>query len=215
MISAGLSLFLVIGEPPAKAAEFDSELAIRREEEDLRSPRTPDTNDQEIVVTGARTALPVTALPLTVDVLGGEDFQQQVAVSGSLVDAVAARLPAFSPTREKLSGMGETLRGRSALFAINGVPQSTPIRDGSRDGYTIDPFFIDRVEVIYGSNALQGIGATGGVVNQVTVGAPRIDGVALRSLLQGSAQAGLEEEALGGKAGALMSWRKGGWDATF
>ena len=87
-----------------------------------------------------------------------------------MIDAVSATLPAFSPTREKLSGSGETLRGRSPLFAINGVPQSTPIRDGSRDGFTIDPFFIDRVEVIYGSNALQGIGATGGVVNQVTVG---------------------------------------------
>ena len=125
-----------------------------------------------IVVTGTRTRLPVTALPLTVDVVGGKELTDQVAVSGSVIDAISAKLPAFSPTREKLSGAGESLRGRSPLFAINGVPQSTPIRDGSRDGYTIDPFFIDRVEVIYGSNALQGIGATGGVVNQVTVGAP-------------------------------------------
>ncbi|MEN3976884.1 TonB-dependent receptor plug domain-containing protein [Emcibacter sp. SYSU 3D8] len=60
------------------------------------------------------------------------------------------------------------MRGRSPLYAVNGIPQSTPIRDGARDGYTIDPFFIERVEVIYGSNALQGIGATGGGVNQVT-----------------------------------------------
>src|SRR3546814_7192801 len=81
--------------------------------------------------------------------------------------------PSFSPTRQKLSGSGETLRGRSPLYAINGIPQSTPLRDGSRDGFTIDGFFVDRVEVIFGSNALQGIGGTGGIVNQVTVGAPR------------------------------------------
>jgi len=73
---------------------------------------------------------------------------------------------------KKLSGFGETLRGRSPLYLVDGVPQSTPLRDDSRDGYTIDPFFIDRVEVIFGSNAIQGIGATGGVVNYVTVAAP-------------------------------------------
>jgi iron complex outermembrane receptor protein len=49
-----------------------------------------------------------------------------------VVDAVAsADTPSFSPTRQKLSGAGETLRGRSPLYAINGIPQSTPLRDGS------------------------------------------------------------------------------------
>src|SRR5206468_2770202 len=166
------------------------------------------------VVTASRTVLPVTALPLTVVVLGGNDLQQQVALSGSMIDAVSARLAAFSPTREKLTGAGETLRGRSPLFTINGVPQSTPVRDGSRDEYTIDPFFIDRVEIIYGSNALQGIGATGGVVNQVTVGAPASDGIAVRTLLQASAQDTLRPAALGSKAGALFAWRGGRWDAA-
>ena len=166
-----------------------------------------------IIITGARTRLPATALPLTYDVLGGKDLQEQVSVSGSVVDAVSARLPAFSPTREKLSGAGETLRGRSPLFAINGVPQTTPVRDGARDGYTIDPFFIDRVEVIYGSNALQGIGATGGVVNQVTVGAPAADGWAFRSVAQGTAQGNGGDNA-GGKTAALAAWRDGAFDLT-
>ena len=170
--------------------------------------------NQEIIVTGARSILPATALPLTVDVLGGEALDDQVAVSGSVIDAISAQMPSFSPTREKLSGSGESLRGRSPLFAINGVPQSTPIRDGSRDGYTIDPFFIDRVEVIYGSNALQGIGATGGVVNQVTVGAPAQDGFAARALVQGSAQDGFDGSALGGKTAGLVAWRRGAFDAT-
>lgn len=172
------------------------------------------TDKADIIVTGARSILPATALPLTVDVLGGEQLDDQVLVSGSVVDAIAATMPSFSPTREKLSGSGESLRGRSALYAINGVPQSTPIRDGSRDGYTIDPFFIDRVEVIYGSNALQGIGATGGVVNQVTVGAPAADGLSFRTLVQGSADDGFESRGLGGKTAGLASWRGGAFDAT-
>ena len=172
------------------------------------------SEEPAIVVTATRTELPPSALPLTIDVLGGEDLRDQVAVSGSVVDAVSARFPAFSPTREKLSGAGESLRGRSALFAINGIPQSTPVRDGSRDGYTIDPFFIDRVEIIYGSNALQGIGATGGVVNQVTVGAPRTDGVRGRALFQVTAPGGFDGEGFGGKVAAYAGYRAGAFDAT-
>lgn len=206
-VAGGIGLLLMNS---AAHAALIQETAWPNTDKDQAVTAAPD----EIIVTGARSVLPITALPLTVDVLGGEDFQRQVATSGSVIDAVSARLPAFSPTREKLSGAGESLRGRSPLFAINGVPQSTPIRDGSRDGYTIDPFFIDRVEVIYGSNALQGIGATGGVVNQVTVRAPAQDGMAARTLVQGSAQDGFDGDSLGGKAAGLVSWRSGAWDAT-
>jgi iron complex outermembrane receptor protein len=184
-------------------------------EEPAPAPDAAAQDEAEaIIVTGTRTRLPVTALPVTVDVVGGKELTDQVAVSGSVIDAISARLPAFSPTREKLSGSGESLRGRSPLFAINGVPQSTPIRDGSRDGYTVDPFFIDRVEVIYGSNALQGIGATGGVINQVTVGAPVADGITARTLIQGTTQDGFDGEALGGKIAGLIGYREGAFDLT-
>ena len=173
-----------------------------------------DDDEPPIVVSAARSQLPASALPLTVDVIGTEDLARQVLISGSTVDAVSALLPAFSPTREKLSGAGESLRGRAPLYAINGIPQSTPVRDGSRDAYTIDPFFIDRVEVIYGSNALQGIGATGGVVNQVTVGAPQTDGITSRALLQLSAADGFDGEGIGAKAGTLIGYRDGAFDVS-
>ncbi|WP_324751083.1 TonB-dependent receptor [Sphingomonas sp. LY54] len=171
-------------------------------------------DDEAIVVTAARTVLPASALPLTIDVIDARALAEQVSISGSVVDAVSTLSPSFSPTRQKLSGAGETLRGRSPLFAINGIPQSTPIRDGSRDGYTIDPFFIDRVELIYGSNALQGIGATGGVVNQVTIGPPRADGISGRALLQGSADTGFSDDGFGAKAAGLVGYRAGAFDAT-
>jgi iron complex outermembrane receptor protein len=171
------------------------------------------TDLDQVVITAARTILPASALPLTVDVIDSEILSQQVTVSGSIIDAISTLSPSFSPTRQKLSGAGESLRGRSPLYAINGIPQSTPIRDGSRDGYTIDPFFIDRVELIYGSNALQGIGATGGVVNQVTVGAPKEDGVTGRTLVQTTIGHDLGD-AVGGKVAGLASWRQGAFDAT-
>jgi iron complex outermembrane receptor protein len=173
-----------------------------------------DARRRDVVVTAARTNLPASALPLTVDVIDRETLSRQVAVSGSVVDAISALLPAFSPTREKITGFGETLRGRSPLYAINGIPQSTPIRDGARDSYTIDPFFIDRVEVIYGSNALQGIGATGGVVNQVTASAPKQNGWSGRTLLQGNSGDDFAGASLGGKIAGLVNMRSGRFDAT-
>jgi iron complex outermembrane recepter protein len=168
----------------------------------------------EVTITAARTILPANALPLTVDVIDSAALQQQVAIGGSVVDAVAALTPSFSPTRQKLSGAGETLRGRSPLYAINGIPQSTPLRDGSRDGFTIDPFFVDRVEVIFGSNALQGIGGAGGIVNQVTVGAPKAEGFSGRALAQTLADNGFHGDGAGYKAAGLGSWKQGAFDAT-
>ncbi len=182
--------------------------------QDAAQPEAELSNGAEIVVTAARTILPANALPLTVDVIDTDDLSQQVAISGSVTDAVATLTPSFSPTRQKLSGAGETLRGRSPLYAINGIPQSTPLRDGSRDGFTIDAFFVDRVELIYGSNALQGIGGTGGIVNQVTVGAPKEDGLTGKVLLQGSAADGFEGDSVGWKTAGLLQHKSGRFDAT-
>ncbi len=171
-------------------------------------------SDDTIIVTAARTILPPSALPLTIDVIGKDALDQQIAMAGSVTDAVANLTPSFSPTRQKLSGAGETLRGRSPLYAINGIPQSTPLRDGSRDGFTIDGFFVDRVELIYGSNALQGIGGTGGIVNQVTVGAPSEEGLSGRTLLQGTADNDFSKAGMGGKLAGLIQYKAGAFDAT-
>ena len=204
---------------PAMAAGADETVvsnsagSVSEETAPLDADEAP-ADPADIIITGARSILPATSLPLTFDVLGGEELDEAAMVYGSVIDSVAATMPAFSPTREKLSGSGESLRGRSPLFAINGVPQSTPIRDGSRDGYTIDPFFVERVEVIYGSNALQGIGATGGVVNQVTVGAPAADGLVLRTLNQTSAEDGFGGSELGAKTAGLAAYRSGPFDMT-
>lgn len=189
---------------PAKAVETEGQ---------VRSSSESESADV-IVVTAARTILPANALPLTVDVIGKDDLDQQVSISGSVTDAVATLTPSFSPTRQKLSGAGETLRGRSPLYAINGIPQSTPLRDGSRDGFTIDAFFVDRVELIFGSNALQGIGGTGGIVNQVTVGAPREDGISGRVLIQGTAGTGFDGDGISGKTAGLVQYKSGRFDAT-
>ncbi|PSJ38024.1 TonB-dependent receptor [Allosphingosinicella deserti] len=203
---------LALAAQPAYAE--DAAASVANVDEDGEGYDGSPAAGEEIVVTAARSILPPSALPLTVDVIDKAALDQQIAISGSVTDAVSALTPSFSPTRQKLSGAGETLRGRSPLYAINGIPQSTPLRDGSRDGFTIDGFFVDRVELIYGSNALQGIGGTGGVVNQVTVGAPRTEGFSGRVLVQGSADADVHEDGLGGKMAGLVQYKTGPFDAS-
>jgi iron complex outermembrane receptor protein len=181
---------------------------------DASAAEEAQKDDAQIVVTAARTILPPNALPLTIDIIDKQALDQQIILSGSVTDAVATLTPSFSPTRGKLSGAGETLRGRSPLYAINGIPQSTPLRDGSRDGFTIDGFFVEQVELIYGSNALQGIGGTGGIVNQVTVGAPKQEGLSGRVLLQGTADNDFRSDGFGGKAAGLVQYKADRFDAT-
>lgn len=127
-----------------------------------------ESSVDEIVVQAARTEQPATAIPGTVSILDSETIRIQSAISDDLASVLANSVPGFSPSLQKLAGRGETLRGRNPLYLIDGVPQHNALRDGQRDGHTFDLAFIERIEVINGSNAIQGVGATGGVVNTVT-----------------------------------------------
>lgn len=120
-----------------------------------------------------------TAMPNTITVLTREDIAQQLALGSDVSRVLSAQIPAFAPAREKMSNYGESMRGRGILYMVDGVPQSTPLRDGSRDSHTIDPAMIERIEVIHGANALQGIGGTGGIVNIITRSAPADTGAFL------------------------------------
>lgn len=67
-----------------------------------------------------------------------------------------------------MSGSGETFRGRAALVMIDGIPQSNPLRPTGREMHTVDYSMVERIEVIHGANATNGMGATGGVINIIT-----------------------------------------------
>ncbi|MEM8997310.1 MAG: TonB-dependent receptor, partial [Acidobacteriota bacterium] len=103
--------------------------------------------------------------------MGSRSSMREVAekvIADELTSVLSRMVPGFSPGIQKLTGRGETLRGRNPLYLIDGVNQHNALRDGGRDGHTIDTAFVERIEVINGSNAIQGVGATGGVVNILT-----------------------------------------------
>lgn len=126
------------------------------------------TEIETISVSATRSSYPVSTVPATITVIDQEELKSQLAVTQDLSQILGNLLPSFSPSRQKLTANGETLRGREPLYMIDGVPQSTPLRNGSRDGNTIDPSMIERIEIIRGANAIQGMGASGGIINIIT-----------------------------------------------
>ena len=77
-------------------------------------------------------------------------------------------IPGAAPASNVVNERTNTLRGRSVLVLIDGIPQSTPLRLSSRDLRSIDPAAVERVEIIKGATAVYGNGANGGIINIVT-----------------------------------------------
>ncbi|MDQ8202929.1 TonB-dependent receptor [Pelagicoccus sp. SDUM812003] len=133
--------------------------------------------DPYTVTTATRVEKQISSIPQSVSIVSEQSLQDQLSISSDLISALSQMAPSYSPSRGKMTGAGETFRGRNPLFMIDGVPQSNPLRDGSRDGYTIDPAMIERIELVHGASAAQGMGATGGIINYVTKRAPAVDGL--------------------------------------
>src|SRR5688500_9059020 len=186
----------------------------------IASPaRAQDAGDatdlDRIVVSASTSRVPDSdaALPNTITIVDQEALRQQLAMTRDLSQVLANLIPAFAPSRQKMSSFGESLRGRQPLYMVDGVPQSTPLRDGSRDAHTIDPAMIERIEVIHGANALQGLGASGGIINIITKRAPRDDGETFHEVGLGSSiSLPREDDSAGYRGSYLLGTRKGAFD---
>ncbi|WP_277929811.1 TonB-dependent receptor [Lysobacter sp. M15] len=168
-----------------------------------------------VTVSASTSRIPdsASALPSTITVIDQEQLQQQLAVTQDISQVLANLVPSFAPSRQKLTNSGETLRGRKPLYLVDGVPQSTPLRDGGRDGHTLDPAMIERIEVIHGANALQGLGASGGIINIITKRAPRQDGNSFQDVsIAASTALPHESDSTGYRASYLFGTRSGAFD---
>lgn len=123
---------------------------------------------ETVVVSASRSNIEADKAPQTIVVLRKEDIERQLAISGNSSDALSNLLPSYTPSRGKMNGSGETLRGRTPLILIDGVPQSNPVRPTGREAHTIDYSMVERIEIIQGPNAVNGLGATGGTINIIT-----------------------------------------------
>jgi iron complex outermembrane recepter protein len=127
----------------------------------------PRSLSAEVTVSATRTVESIAAIPGAVTVIDGERLQDQSDLSNNLGDALGKLVPGLALGSQSNSSYGQTLRGRNAMVLIDGVPQSTT-RNITRDLTTIDPSAIERVEVIRGTTAIYGEGATGGIISITT-----------------------------------------------
>ncbi len=127
-----------------------------------------DANIERIIVTGSRVIERIDEVPSSVTVIDSKALAQEMQISSELQNMLATRVPGMAPSTGTSSNSGQTLRGRNALVMIDGVPQSTPLRNGSLGIRSIDPAVIERIEVIKGATSIYGNGASGGIINYIT-----------------------------------------------
>lgn len=123
---------------------------------------------ETVVVQASRSNIEADKAPQTVQIIGKADIERQLTLSTNSSDVLSNLIPSYTPSRGKMNGSGETLRGRTPLILIDGVPQSNPIRPTGREAHTIDFSMVERIEVVQGANAVNGLGATGGTINLIT-----------------------------------------------
>ena len=121
-----------------------------------------------VIVSASRSNIAANQAPQTVVIIKQEDIEKQLAISGNSSDVLSSILPSYTPSRGKMNGSGETLRGRTPLILVDGVPQSNPMRPTGREAHTIDFSMVERIEIVQGANAINGLGATGGTINIIT-----------------------------------------------
>ncbi|HAZ53862.1 MAG TPA: TonB-dependent siderophore receptor, partial [Franconibacter helveticus] len=135
----------------------------------LLSPVTyaADEHSDRIVVSASRAHRSVTELAQTNWVIEGEELQQQVQGGKEFKDVLAQLIPGMDVSSQGRTNYGMNMRGRSMMVMVDGVRLNSS-RTDSRQLDAIDPFNIERVEVISGATSLYGGGSTGGLINIVT-----------------------------------------------
>lgn len=141
-------------------------LAAQSQAQEPSTEEAPAT--EAVIISASRSNIEVDKAPQTAVIITKEAIERQLTLSTNSSDVLSNILPSYTPSRGKMNGSGETLRGRTPLILIDGVPQSNPVRPTGREAHTIDYAMVERIEIIQGPNAVNGLGATGGTINIVT-----------------------------------------------
>lgn len=150
----------------------------------------------QVVVTATRTEENVLDVPRSVTVIDREQLQQQRELTNNLPDILGELVPGLGPPTLQNSTRTLSLRGRTALILIDGVPQN-PNSGFNTELNTIDPDVIERIEVVRGPSAIYGDGATGGIINIITRAATEEDFVVDLSARTNVGLTSVEEDSFG------------------
>ena len=136
---------------------------------------SPDTQkDQaaidldQVIVTGTRSPKAINKIPGAITVVSKAEVEHTLLLTEDATAVLARTVPGYAESSQAMSNSGENLRGRIALRLFDGVPQGSPLREGTRNATFTDMGMIGRIEVINGPSASEGIGAAGGIINYIS-----------------------------------------------
>ncbi|OAH44545.1 TonB-dependent siderophore receptor [Pseudomonas monteilii] len=167
----------------------------------------------QMEITASRTSSSLVSATRQSTVLEHEQLQELRQGSESLATVLAKAIPGMFDSSRTITEYGQTLRGRSMLVMVDGVPLNTN-RDSSRNLVNIDPALIERVEVIRGSSAIYGSGATGGIIS-ITTRPAGGENRAETSLSATSPLTRLGSDGLGGQFQQYFAGSQGAVDYAF
>ncbi|WP_441351754.1 TonB-dependent receptor [Vibrio sp. JPW-9-11-11] len=121
----------------------------------------------EMVVVSSRTPKAISDIPGTVWYIDSQQIEQEYRGGKTLGEILATSIPSLDVSSGARTNYGQNLRGRKMLVMIDGVSLQSS-RQISRYMDSIDPFNIERIEVLSGATSIYGAGASGGVINIVT-----------------------------------------------
>ncbi|AEB59632.1 TonB-dependent siderophore receptor [Ectopseudomonas mendocina] len=191
----------------------DTFIIVSREAALSQAPSAAPLQLGAMDVTATRTSSSLVPLVRQVDVIEREKLEQLRQGSDSLATLLAKVTPGMSDSSRTITDYGQTLRGRTMLILVDGVPLNTN-RDSSRNLASIDPALIERVEVVHGSSAIYGAGATGGIVN-ITTRPAGGESRAETTLRGSSSLTQLDSDSLGGELQHHLSGAQGKVDYAF
>ncbi|MEJ2789229.1 MULTISPECIES: TonB-dependent receptor [unclassified Pseudoxanthomonas] len=172
--------------------------------------RAKDAVDlDQVIVTGVRSAKSVDKIPGAVSLVTKEEIAHTLLMTDDATAVLARTVPGYAEASQAMSNSGETLRGRVALRLFDGVPQGSPLRDGSRNATFTDMGIVGRVEVINGPSASEGIGAAGGIINYIST-VPTKEGNEFRLLTRYSTQ--FKDDSAGWKVGMNFARKQDNYD---
>jgi len=122
----------------------------------------------EVVVSASRHSEYLSEIPASVSVVSEAKIHELSNSTTNISEILEFTVPGLAVSTGTFSNWGQTLRGRSLLVMVDGIPQSTPIRNGQLGVKSISPNDISRVEVIKGATSIFGNGGNGGFINYIT-----------------------------------------------
>lgn len=186
--------------------------AAQAQQTDNTAAADATEEEQVVIVTGTRTAKAVDRIPGAINVVAPADVERSVTITDDATAVLARSVPGYSESSQAMNTIGETLRGRVPLRLFDGIPQSTPIRDGSRNGAFTDMDTVSRIEVINGPSAVEGIGAAGGIINYISK-SPVEDGTKVSVVARFGSQ--FEGDSDLWKTGVNVAHKSDAFDALF